>query len=150
MEDLEHILRFFTVRDVWENMRRPLGEEMDLYMERNRAGNVAELRELFDRTIAACQQLWGAHAFHKPTQGGWRAQLISPLYDAQMVAASLMTPRQLEGARHARERVTRATRTLFENDPDFVKSVTQSTNNASSVRKRVTAIKELLNDTLNR
>lgn len=131
-------------------MRRPLGEEMDLYMERNRAGNVHELREIFNRTIAACEQLWGTHAFHKPTQGGWRAQLISPLYDAQMVAASLMTSRQLEGARNARERVIRATRTLFDSDPEFVKSVTQSTNNASCVRKRVTAIVELLGDSLNR
>lgn len=150
MDDLEHVLRFFTVRDVWENMRRPLGEEMDLYMERNRVKDVSELREVFDRSIGACEQLWGAHAFHKPTQVGWRTQLISPLYDAQMVATSLMTRRQLEGARHARDRVLRATRALFENDLDFVKSITQSTNNASSVRKRVTAIKNLLDDSLNR
>ena len=150
MEDLEHVLRFFTVRDVWTNMRHPLGEEMDLFMERNRTANTAEMRNLFLAAITACEKLWGQHAFHKPTQGGWRTQLISPLYDAQMVAASMMIPIQLDFEHQSHDRVISATRALFENDPLFVKSVTQSTNNALSVRKRVIAIKDLLESALGR
>ena len=150
MEDLEHVLRFFTLREIWEKMRRPLGEEMDLYMARNRTGDVTELRNLFEQSISACEALWGGNAFYKPTPNGWRAQLISPLYDAQMVAASMMTARQLDNAHRARDRVTAATRKLFEDKPDFVKSVTQATNNAASVRMRVTSIKEMLDATLDR
>ncbi len=148
MEDLEHVLRFFTVRAGWEQMRHPLGEEMDLFMSENRNVDTNNLRSQFIRALNGCESLWGAHAFHKPTLEGWREQLISPLYDAQMVAVSLMTDADIHLLQQRQQDVIVATRQLFENDQEFVKSVSQSTNNAASIRRRVITVRDTLNSLL--
>lgn len=148
MEDLEHVLRFFTILSGWEKMRHPLGEEMDLFMAENRNGNTIQFRREFTRALNGCESIWGAHAFHKPTPGGWREQFISPLYDAQMVAVSLMADEDIQQLQHQQQEVAEATRLLFEYDPEFVKSVSQSTNNATSVRRRVITIKKTLESVL--
>ncbi|MFA7282143.1 MAG: DUF262 domain-containing protein [Sterolibacterium sp.] len=144
MEDLEHVLRFFTVCAGWEQMRHPLAEEMDLFMSEHRNGNTNRLRGEFVRALDGCESIWGGHAFHKPTPGGWREQFISPLYDAQMVAVSLMTDADLSRLQQRQQEVIEATRSLFENDQEFVKSVSQSTNNAASIRRRVVTVKNTL------
>jgi hypothetical protein len=88
--------------------------------------------------------MWGDNAFYKPVDVGWRTQLISPLYDAQMVGASLLNPSQVARLAAKQKEVVNMTRALFESDPEFVKSVSQSTNNAASIKKRVSTIYELL------
>lgn len=148
MEDLEHVLRFFTVRAGWENMRRPLGEEMDIFMMENRDADKKLFRDSFVKSLNACENIWGEHSFHKPTEDGWREQLISPLYDAQMVAISMLNENEIEILSRSKFRVVSETRRLFENSPEFVKSVSQSTNNAGSIRFRVSAIRNLLSSVL--
>lgn len=144
MEDLEHVLRFFTVQAGWEHMRNPLAEEMDMFMAVHRFAAVANFRMSFARALSYCEQLWGNDAFHKPTPGGWREQLISPLYDAQMVAVSMIEDWKLDQLSNRSSDVVASTRLLFEQDDAFVKSVSQSTNNAASVRRRVSTIKSSL------
>jgi hypothetical protein len=55
MEDLEHVLRFFTVHAGWEQMRHPLGEEMDLFMSEHRNGDTNRLRGEFVRALDGCE-----------------------------------------------------------------------------------------------
>jgi hypothetical protein len=43
MQDLEHVLRYFTVRARWEHMRRPLSEEMDIFMYEHRHSDIESL-----------------------------------------------------------------------------------------------------------
>lgn len=148
MDDVEHVLRFFTVKAGWEQMRRPLGEEMDLFMSENRYSDTGAFQESFIRSLDACQCIWGRHAFHKPTPDGWREQLISPLYDAQMVAVSMKNDAELSCLADRSDLVNKLTRDVFENDSDFVKSVTQATNNAASIRRRVLTVSEVLNAAL--
>lgn len=144
MDDVEHVLRFFTIKEDWEQMSSPLGEAMDLFMNKHRDDMVAPFREDFMRALGYCQALWGRHAFHKPTPGGWREQLISPLYDAQMVAVALMPDLTLDDLVQRQEDVVAATRQLFDDDDEFVKSVSQSTNNSASIRRRVIGVKNIL------
>lgn len=148
MDDLEHVLRFFTIKSSWENLKRPLGEEMDLFMAEHRYANTENFRNDFHRAINACERIWGEHAFHKPTEDGWREQLISPLYDAQMVAVSRLDNNQLAQIFDHSETVIRLTRETFSVNNDFVKSVSQSTNNAASIRLRISIITDLLNQVL--
>lgn len=148
MEDLEHVLRFFTVKANWENMRNPLAEEMDQFMAEHRLSQTEQFRAEFLHALQYCETFWGQHAFHKPTNGGWREQLISPLYDAQMVAVSLLGNDCLAALSHRSGNIIDATRRAFEEDEEFVKSVTQSTNNAASIRRRVSTVKTLLENTL--
>ena len=144
MDDVEHVLRFFTIEDNWENMGSVLGDEMDKYMAFNRNSNTTGQKDLFIESIDRCFDLWGDYAFYKPVTGGWRTQLISPLYDAQMVTASLLTTAQAEQLKRKQTEVLNLTRNLFESNPDFVKSVSQSTNNPASIRMRVSTIHKSL------
>lgn len=144
MEDLEHVLRYFTIQAGWENMRRPLGEEMDVFMSEHRHAHTDEFRRSFIRSLNACEAIWGKHAFHKPTDDGWREQLISPLYDAQMVAVSLFDEHAKTRLSDRSADVIQLTREIFDDDQDFVKSVSQSTNNAASIRRRVSTVRDIL------
>lgn len=145
MEDLEHVLRFFTIEERWENIGNVLSEEMDDFMARHRTVSSEAMRRKFLRSLDACNKIWGKHAFHKPTENdGWRDQFISPLYDAQMVGVSILSDLEMQRATQRRDDVLRATRELFENDAAFVKSITQSTNNPSAVKRRIVEIRDLL------
>jgi hypothetical protein len=117
---------------------------MDKFMSLNRDAATGPLRALFNETLDRCYSMWGDNAFYKPVDVGWRTQLISPLYDAQMVGASLLNPSQVARLAAKQKEVVNMTRALFESDPEFVKSVSQSTNNAASIKKRVSTIYELL------
>lgn len=146
MDDVEHVLRFFTISECWNDMRGALAHEMDDFMARHRHDKVQNLESLFLKAINGCENIWGDYAFKKPVGNGWREQLISPLYDAQMVAVSLLDDQKITYLSSKHTEVVQATQTLYENDSNFVKSISQSTNNASSVNKRVSAIFNMLNN----
>jgi hypothetical protein len=144
MDDVEHVLRYLTLLERWKDMSRKLTTEMDVFMAKNRNCETAKYRKSFSTALENCEDIWGEKAFQKPVGDGWREQLISPLYDAQMVAISTLSAAKINSLKGKRQTVIRATRRLFENDEEFVKSITQSTNNASSIQKRVNGIISML------
>ncbi|RQW86301.1 MAG: DUF262 domain-containing protein [Geobacter sp.] len=145
MDDLEHVLRFFTIADSWQEMGKILAVEMDRFMSENRNPNdIAGMRQTFTNSIRAVEAIWGNMAFNKPLNNGWRDQFISPLYDAQMVAVSMLSNNQINALAANSQAVLNETTILFRENQEFVKSVSQSTNNASSVRKRVGDLHTLL------
>ncbi len=147
MEDVEHVLRFLTISDRWKTIGHIPSEEMDSYMRDNRTASKAKLNELrtkFQSSLDACERIWGTKAFYKPKTGGWRGQFISPLFDAEMVAASLFTRSQINKIVKKRESVIRAFVKAFNDDLPFAKSISQSTNNPSSVNKRITTVADIL------
>lgn len=144
MDDLELILRFFTIHSRWEHFGKKISVAMDDFMAENQFHKVHHLRDLFNFCIEGCQRIWGDFAFQKPLNNGWRDQLIAPLFDAQMVAVSLLSePRILELGKH-KEVVLNATRDLYENDPDFHKAVTQATGDSLAIRNRVSKLRQML------
>lgn len=144
MDDVEHVLRFFTLKERWKDMGGVLGTEMDRFMATHRNADVAPLRKMFERALNACQQIWGDRAFCKPVDGGWREQTISPLFDSQMVAVSMLSSNQINTLSTRSARVIKGTINLFKTDQKFVKAVSQSTNNASAVRLRVKIMYDML------
>ena len=147
MEDVENVLRFLTMAERWESMGPQLSREMDDFMRNNRNASGARLGELGRRFIAsltACEQIWGRRAFYKPQGNGWRGQFISPLFDAQMVAASVLNDNQIARAVKSRDAILERFIETFRNDAAFVKSVTQSTNNPSSVARRIGTVLRVL------
>ncbi|QSI78511.1 DUF262 domain-containing protein [Niveibacterium microcysteis] len=143
MDDVEHVLRFFTLHERWEAMGGSLSEAMDEFMARFRNVSSTEMESLFLHCLESCQRIWGRNAFQKPTSSGWRDQLISPLYDAQMVGVSFLSEAEVEAVAGNRPAVVRATRKLF-TDSAFLKAVTQGTNTPSSVRYRVAEVRNML------
>jgi hypothetical protein len=147
MDDLEHILRFFTLKENWQNIGQVLSTEMDKYMAENQNAGTARINNLkraFEEAIRLCESLWGNAAFNKPSGNTWRSQLISPLYDAQMIAASMLTNAQKQRLATKSSSVKQKTKELFQNDPSFVKSVTQATNNPNNVKERISKMHDLL------
>lgn len=140
MSDIEHVLRFFTLNSKWSTMGGSLSDEMDIYMFENRNLNtitIANSRNTFNMAIDRCNLIWPNTAFFKPLENGWREQLISPLYDAQMVSVSLLTEEQYQSIISKpitmREMIIKD---LYK-DLDFNKAVSQATNNRSNVRLRI-------------
>lgn len=147
MEDVEHVLRFFTLSAWWQDSGQLPSDDMDRFMQENRTPSPASqnaLREKFESSLRACERIWGTNAFFKPQGRGWRGQFISPLYDAEMVAASMFTPAQMTRVVRNRDSVVRAFVKTFHEDAAFAKSVSQSTNNPSNVRKRISTVFDLL------
>jgi hypothetical protein len=147
MEDVELVLRFFTFQEGWQNIGQSPSREMDRFMRLHRNAKppmCAELRAKFLSCLKACEEIWGTHAFHKPTGAGWREQFIAPLYDAEMVAVSQFTPKQLAKITSAKAKVVSSFIKTFREDDAFSKSVNQATNNLSNVRKRITAVTDIL------
>lgn len=147
MEDVEHVLRFLTMAERWRDIGPQTSLEMDRFMQENRkagANRCSQLRQLFNKSLEACQLIWADKAFYKPQGTGWRGQFISPLFDAEMVAVSEL--RDADIARLARSRQMLLDRFIetYRQDATFAKSITQSTNNPSSVRKRISTVATIL------
>jgi len=147
MDDVEHVLRFFTIADRWQQIGQVLSQEMDRYMQENRFPSSRALNDMaqrFEFSLNACEAIWGNKAFYKPQAGGWRSQFISPLYDAEMVAVLDFTDAQISSIRHNRTRFLNAFSRVFQDDTEFEKAVTRATNNPNSIRRRISTVRSLL------
>lgn len=144
MDDLEMVLRFFTIHSKWENFGKKISVAMDDFMAEHQFAEVSKLRNLFNYSIQGCQRIWGDCSFQKPLNNGWREQLIAPLFDAQMVAVSLIGEDRIRRLEAARDAVIVATRHMYETDPDFHKAVTQATGDSLAIRTRVSKLINML------
>lgn len=146
MDDAEYVLRYFALTESWDSFSGSLRDELDECMVRNAKSSVDEVavkRVDFLSALQACQKIWGNVAFQRHTGAGWRDQLLAGMYDAQMVAVSLLEPLQLQRVIDNREDAVQLTADLFR-EPEFDRAVRQGTNTPSFVRHRVDAIHGLL------
>ncbi|HDR8951121.1 DUF262 domain-containing protein [Burkholderia vietnamiensis] len=144
MDDVEHVLRFFMLRERWESVGNSLSQAMDEFMARNRDAEPNALSHQFLRSLSACEEIWGRRAFQKPNDNGWRDQMISPLYDAQMVSTALLNDTQLAELKARSSAVVQATSLLFKENTAFAKAVNQGTNTPSAVRLRISVMHDTL------
>jgi hypothetical protein len=147
MEDVEHVLRFFTLSEGWQGIGQVTSEEMDNFMLENRNATKSKINNLrikFENSLKGCEGIWGNKAFYKPQGGGWRGQFISPLFDSEMIAVSMFSDKEIAKIISNRERFLREFIKIFNEDIIFAKSVSQSTNNPSSVKKRITTVVSIL------
>lgn len=144
MADAEFVLRFFTLRERWEEFGGSLAQGMDDFMRVHQDASQAEvgqLANLFTQALNRCEMLWGANAFRRPEGQGWRDQTLAGMYDAQMIAVSLLSDAQINSA-HANINILRnRTRDLFD-DPIFDESVRVGTNTPNRIKYRVETMKE--------
>lgn len=149
MDDIEHVLRFFTLRNNWEKMSGSLSKEMDEFMKENRDPGEQKLQEMeksFKESIAVCKDIWEDKVFLKPLGSGqWRSQLISPLYDAEMVAVSMLTNDERQEAVKKKAQAVQGIEKLYK-DSSFIKSVSQATNTPSSIVARISSMYKMLTE----
>lgn len=147
MQDVEYVLRFFTMRKYWQDFSGDYRRSMDKFMEENRDPTTSQLRTMrrdFQQALARCEALWGDHAFKRFDGSGVRNQFLAGMYDAQMVAVDLLSSQQSALLAQKVTDVRKATRKLFEATGEFESWVRYGTNTKASVRNRVQAVKSML------
>lgn len=145
MDDLEMVLRFLTMFHRWEKFGKKISVGMDDFMADNKDSDVVKYKSLFNRAISACEKIWGECAFEKPHNGGWREQLIAPLYDAQMVSVSLLDDARINILSQNSKAVIAATAKLYAEDKEFLKAVSQSTGDTLAIKNRISILHNMLN-----
>ncbi|MCW0456005.1 hypothetical protein NB712_001101 [Xanthomonas sacchari] len=148
MSDVEYVLRYFTMSESWKSFSGDYRRSMDKYMELNRRPSKAKLRALgdsFENAVERCRKLWGERAFRRyDSQAGvYRDQFLSALYDAQMIAVSLLTSAQFNKNLKRKSALAKATVQLFKDD-EFDDAIRISTNSPSRVKIRVEKMLQIL------
>lgn len=139
MQDVEFVLRYLTLSEVWMNFSGDLARSMDSFMDRNRTLKSSDLDLLdksFSRSIGACELFWGEYAFRRPDGANWRAQALAGLFDAQMVSVSRLSDAEIEFLSSRKEDILDLTRSLFE-DENFETAVRTGTNTPARVKTRI-------------
>lgn len=146
MLDVEYVLRFLTMKSVWNDFSGDYRRSMDRFMEKNRdpaAPRLTDLENSFNAALSRCETFWGDEAFKRFEGQTTRNQFLAGMYDAQMVGASLLSTARAEKLGSKVPQIRKATRALFA-DGSFEKWVRSGTNTRSSVEGRIGAVKEML------
>ncbi|WP_208455419.1 DUF262 domain-containing protein [Burkholderia gladioli] len=146
MQDVEYVLRFFTMHNAWKDFSGDYRRSMDKFMEEHRTPNAQQLtafRKIFAESLRRCEILWGEDAFKRYDGGVARNQFLAGMYDAQMVGVSLLSAAKVKRLTARIAQVRKATKKLFESG-DFEGWVRSATNTRSSVEGRIKAVHDTL------
>jgi hypothetical protein len=138
MVDAEYVLRFLTLAHGWQTFSGDLRGAFDYFMQKNRFPNSDTLesyRHKFVSSITTAEAIWGVWAFKRPG----RDQVLAGLYDAQMVALTMIRSSAHEVLIRRRDAVVQQTNSLF-NNPKFDEAVRLGTNTPARLRERITAM----------
>lgn len=147
MLDVEYVLRFFTLRETWSSFGGNMRKEMDNYMEnhyRNRNIDIVGLRDLFNKTMNLCSEIWSDRAFKRPDG---RNEIIQGIYDVQTVALSYFLEDWKKLIQRKDQIVERFDQLYFQ-DENFQTSMRQFTSNIKQVNYRISTMKNLLENIL--
>jgi hypothetical protein len=139
MLDVETVTRFFAVAEQWRHFGSSFRGALDGFMLENYRGGPRTLDQYesrFNRSIEACESIWGDLAFKRFDGNQWRDQMLGAVYDAQMVAIDSLSEGELQKLKSKPSAVVSATEALFA-EPEYDSSVRLSTNTPSRVRLRV-------------
>jgi len=144
MVDVQYVLRFFTVRESWENFPGNMDKAMDIFMIKNYKNGynlIAEQRVIFNKALEFCQLIWGEEAFRKPQSS---KRILQGIFDVQMVSSSLLSDKQRQNALNKKDKVKKLLIEHLENDENFAESITQFTSNHKNVKYRIETFTNLL------
>lgn len=144
MIDVQYVLRFFTVREYWQNFHGNMDVAMDSYMQdfhKISKRQVKALKEIFINSLEFCEAVWGEDSFKKPDGN---SRVLQGYYDVQMVCSSLLTPAERANALSKPDKVREALVSLLNNDEEFLESISQFTSNPKSVEYRINTFSEAL------
>jgi len=146
MQDAEYVLRFLTLKDTWENFSGSLSRSMDEFMLKNRKGaedNASSLVQPFLDAIERTAKLWGDTAFQRWDGQRWRQQALAGMFDAQMIASSLLDQGQVAALEEKQAEIIEATKALFSNS-EFEEAVRLGTNTPSRIQSRIKQVRDTL------
>lgn len=147
MQDVEYVLRFLCMTSEWKDFSGDYRRSMDRFMAENRNPSperLRELRNLFESSIERCKEIWGENAFKRYSGGEFRNQFLAGMFDAQMVAVSLVKNSRMSELIRNKSAISTKTRALFTAHPKFEDWVRAGTNTKSSVAGRIKAVYDML------
>ena len=144
MIDVQFVLRFFTVKEYWENFSGNMDQAMDKFMVanyKNSAAKIEEQKQEFLKALTFCGKIWSEDGFMRPDAS---KRVLQGFYDIQMVCSTLLSPKEYEKAIVKKDSVRKKLHDLLENDETFMESVTQFTSNQKSVKYRIETFANIL------
>ena len=144
MTDAEMVLRFFALSAGWQTFKGGLREELDRFMLKNRFEDdnfLAQHERLFLRTVEGVEAIWGDHAYKRPG----RDMAIAGMYDAQMVALSILNEGDMTVAIGKRRELTKRVEKLFDEE-EFDEAVRRATNTPTRLRYRINRLGQVLSE----
>lgn len=146
MEDVEYVLRFFTIQEKWQNFEGDYRRSMDSFMADHKDADpktCATYKKKYLSALARCSELWGDDAFKRYEAGVIRNQFLAGMYDAQMVAVSRLSATQFQRVITKKAAAINRVKALS-SDERFDSSVRVATNNKSNVKYRIEKISDAL------
>lgn len=147
MSDVEYVLRFFTLKDKWQNFNGNMRVSMDIFMEENR--DIAQVKlnnykNEYLKTLELCEKVWGDQAFKRPDG---RNEIIQGIYDVQTIGLSQFLDKEQEIINKKANIVAEFEKQYFFDD-EFQTSMRQFTSNIKQVNYRISKMIEILNSIL--
>jgi len=148
MRDVEYVLRFFTLREYWQNFSGNMRNEMDRFMLENSNSKTLDtnhLKNIFDNTMEVCEEIWGARSYKRPDG---RNEIIQGIYDAQAVPISFFVDNHKNALIKNKNKIKDGFNELYENNKEFQVSMRQFTSNIKQVDCRIRTMKNLISEAL--
>jgi 2-keto-3-deoxy-galactonokinase len=139
MQDVEYVLRFFTIDQYWRAFNGDFRKSMNTYMGEHRDADekFIKAREAeYVQAITACNRIFSSNAFQRFERGQWRNQTLGALYDAQMVAINTFSKPQIDAMIKNRVQLVKRYKTLFADD-QFNTAIRTATNTPTRLEYRI-------------
>lgn len=147
MTDVEYVLRFFTLKDKWENFNGNMRVSMDNFMEENLNIYDEKLNKYkyeYLKTLELCEKVWEDRAFKRPDG---RNEIIQGIYDVQTVGLSYFLDKE-EQIINKKNEIKAEFENQYYNDDEFQTSMRQFTSNIKQVNYRISKMISILNSIL--
>ena len=147
MKDAELVLRFFALKDTWQNYSGSMKTILDTYLDNNKDMPDIEIEHLssqFKNTIEKVEIIFGQDGSFRrwlPQNNKWKQQVSAPLFDSQMFSC-YGKDRNLLLAN--KDRILFKFKRLFSNDETFVESIESSTGSPNRFLYRIETVKEII------
>lgn len=147
MQDVEYVLRFLMMESEWNNFSGDYRRSMDRFMENYQHSSkevLEKFKNKFTYALSLCETFWGSTAFKRFEGNEPRNQFLAGMYDAQMIAVTLLGGPQISSLETKSVEIIAATKRLFTAEGSFESWVRVGTNTKSSVQNRIVAVRDML------
>lgn len=148
MLDVEYVLRFFTLREYWNNFPGNMRVAMDNYMEKYyRSANldIKKLKQIFDDTLEVCEIIWGSSAFQRPDG---RNEIIQGIFDVQTVSLSFFVEKDKKKLIAKKDKIKASFEKEYKANQEFETSIRQFTSNIKQVNYRISTMTKLISEAI--
>lgn len=144
MQDVEYILRYFTIKEYWSNFpSNNMQIAMNMFMfVKNKNMDINLARNNFNLSIEIAELIWGGQAFKRPDGN---SKLIQGIYDVQMVSIGTLIDRGLISDLKANSKnIADEFLKLYHSDSEYQNSMRQFTSNAKNINIRISKTIQLI------